>query len=90
MSYPRLLHPEPLPLWQATADPYPTGDTQTQLCLSLCGVSGSWCTKGLVRVSVIASLACKGFDSKLDFALPTILLGLILCSWTWGISSKSF
>ena len=22
-----------------------TGDTQTQFCLSLCGVSGSWCTK---------------------------------------------
>ena len=66
-----------------------TGDTKTQLCLSLCAVSGSWCTQGLVRIRVIASLACKGFDSKLDFALPTILLGLILCSWTWGISSKS-
>ena len=65
-----------------------TGDTQTQLCLSLCAVSGSWCTQGLVRVRVIASLACKGFYSKLDFALPTILLGLILCSLTWGISSK--
>ena len=64
------------------------GDTQTQLWLSLCGVSGSWCTQGLVRVRVIASLACKGFYSKLDFALPTILLGLILCSLTWGISSK--
>ena len=23
------------------------GDTQTQFCLSLCGVSGSWCAKGL-------------------------------------------
>ena len=23
------------------------GDTQTQFCLSLCGVSGSWCTQGL-------------------------------------------
>ena len=23
------------------------GDTQTQLCLGLCGVSGSWCTQGL-------------------------------------------
>ena len=29
-----------------------------------------------------------GFDSKRDFALPTVLLGL-LCAWTWGISSKS-
>ena len=24
-----------------------TGDTQTQFCLSLCGVHGSWCTQGL-------------------------------------------
>ena len=24
-----------------------TGDTQTQFCLSLCGVSGSWCPQGL-------------------------------------------
>ena len=23
------------------------------------------------------------FDSKCDFTLPTILLGLLLCSWTW-------
>ena len=25
-----------------------TGDTQTQFCLSLCGVSGSWCTQGFL------------------------------------------
>ena len=23
-----------------------TGDSQTQFCLSLCGISGSWCTQG--------------------------------------------
>ena len=28
-----------------------TRDTQTQLCLSLCGVSGSWCTHGLFEPS---------------------------------------
>ena len=28
------------------------------------------------------------FDSKCDFALPTVLLEL-LCAWTWDISSKS-
>ena len=27
------------------------GDTQTQFCLSLCGVSGSWCTQGLFQPS---------------------------------------
>ena len=28
-----------------------TGDTQTQFCLSLCGVSGSWCAQGLFEPS---------------------------------------
>ena len=28
-----------------------SGDTQTQFCLSLCGVSGSWCTQGLFETS---------------------------------------
>ena len=27
------------------------GDTQTQFCLSLCGVSGFWCTQGLFEPS---------------------------------------
>ena len=35
--------------------PLPTrtssGDTQTQLCLSLCGVSGSWCSQGMFEPS---------------------------------------
>ena len=26
-----------------------------------------------------------GFDSKHDFAPPTILLRLLLCPWTWSI-----
>ena len=26
-----------------------------------------------------------GFDSRRDFAPPTILLGLLLCPWMWGI-----
>ena len=51
MPYPSLLHPESLPLWQSTADPYLTGNTQTQFCLSLCGVSGSWCAQGLFEPS---------------------------------------
>ena len=28
-----------------------SGDTQTQLCLSLCGVSGSWCAQGKFELS---------------------------------------
>ena len=33
MPHPDVLHPEPLPLWQATADPTSSGDIQTQLWL---------------------------------------------------------
>ena len=32
------------------------------------------------------SLAGIGFDSKCEFAPHTILLGLLLCPWMWGIS----
>ena len=64
-----------------------TGNTQTQFCLSLRGVSGSWCTRGLFEPS--ESLWWVWFYSKHDFTPPTILPGLLLCSWMWGISSKS-
>ena len=78
-----------LSLWQPTADPYLHRDAQTQFCLSLCG--GLWvlvCTRFVW--ALLASLAGMGFDSKCKFALPTILLGLLLCPWTWGISSQPF
>ena len=55
---------------------------QETLKLSLCGVS--WCTQGFVW-ALWASLVGMGFDSKRDFTCPTILLGLLLCPWTWGI-----
>ena len=29
------------------------------------------------------SLVGMGFDSEHDFTPPTILLGLLLCPWTW-------
>ena len=29
-----------------------------------------------------------GFDSKCEFAPPTVLLGLLLRPWVWGISSQ--
>ena len=32
-------------------DPTSSGDTQTQFCLSLCGVSGSWCAQGMFEPS---------------------------------------
>ena len=80
-----------------------TGDTQTQFCLSLCGVSRSWCTQGMFEPSdclwqvcglilnVISSLlpSCEASSLPFSFAPePTILLGLF-CSWKRGISSQS-
>ena len=49
MPHPGLLHPDPLPLQQATADPH-LHRRYSQFCLSLCGAcgaSGSWCAQGL-------------------------------------------
>ena len=39
-------------LWSSSLlTPTSIGDTQTQFCLSLCGVSGSWCAQGLFEPS---------------------------------------
>ena len=51
MPYPGLLHPEPLSLLQATADPYLHRRHSNTFWLSLCGVFGSWCTQGLFEPS---------------------------------------
>ena len=59
-----------------------TGDAQTQFCLGLCGVPGSWCRQGLFEPS---DHLCLYIYSKCRLASPTILLGLLLCPWTWGI-----
>ena len=76
---------DPLSPQQVTADSCfcrRPSDTQRKVWLSLCRVS--WCTHGFVW-ALQASLMAMGFDSKRDFAPPTILLGLLLCPWTWGI-----
>ena len=59
-------------------------NTQRQVCLSLCRVSGSWCAQGFAW-ALRVSLKGMGFDFKHSFAPSTILLGLLLCPWTWGI-----
>ena len=92
-----------------------TGDTHTQFCLSLCGVSGSWCTEGFFEPSEHLWREC-GFilNANLPFLpscwasltldmgylltvapvpcttapAPNVLLGLLLCPWTWVISSQ--
>ena len=80
MPHPSLLHPEPLPLWQATADPYlRRRHSHSVLSQSLQGLWVLLHTKFVWALR--ASLAGMGFDSKRDFTPPTILLGLLLCPW---------
>ena len=84
-SAPGLQHPEPLPLGQATFDLHlhrRHSSTQSHVWLSLCGVS--CCTQVFVWTLQVA-LAGMGFDSKYDFAPPTIFWGLLLCLWI-GVS----
>ena len=41
-----------------------------------------------VCLSPLSISGRKGFDSKWESVPPTVLLGLLLCPWTWGISSQ--
>ena len=73
MPYPGLLHLELLPLQQSTADPNPAGYTQTHSCQSLLGL---WVLLHPRFVWALwASLVGMEFDSKRDFAPPTVFLG---------------
>jgi len=81
MPYPGLLHPEPLPLQQATADLYlHWRHSNTVLAQSLWGL---WVLVHTRFVSALrVSLVGMGFDSKCDFALLINFLGPLLCPWT--------
>ena len=63
-----------------------TGDAHIVLSQSLWG---PWV---LVHTRFVwtlwVSLAGMRIDSKHKFAPPSILLGLLLCPWTWGVSSQ--
>ena len=62
-----------------------SGDTQAQFCLSLYGVSGSWCTQGMFEPSAAAKLLqscptqCDPIDSSPpDSSIPGILQARIM------------
>ena len=81
MPYPGLLHPEPLPLRQATANPYHHrrhSNIQRQDWFSLCGVSGSWCTQGLFEPS-------KHLWQVWDL-IPNIILPLLPSCWGFSFA----
>ena len=71
---------------QVEKDPPSSG---RQVWLSPCGISGSWCAQGFVWV-LWNFLAGNEFDSKHNFAPPTVLLGLLFCPWMWVIFFFSF
>ena len=78
-------HSRPLLTHTSTETPgYSQANLAQSLVVSLLLSSGSWCTQGFVWALQV-SLVDMGFDSKCDFTLPTIFLGLLLCPWTWGI-----
>ena len=60
------------------------GDNQGQFWLSFIGTSGSWCAQDFVW-ALQAFLVSMAFDSNCNFPPSTVLLGLLLCPWTWGI-----
>ena len=78
-----------------------TGDTQTQFCLSLCGVSGSWCPQALfeptehlwqvwgLTLNMILPLlpSCRGFSFALGCGLS--FFGGIQHSPIYGCSAAS-
>ena len=83
-AIPRSAAPRALPLQQATADLYfHRRHSNTVLTQSLWCHWVLLCTKFVWALRV--SLAGMGFDSECDFTPPTILLGLLLCPWMWGI-----
>ena len=69
--------PCPCPLHTHTS----TGDTQIQFCLSLCEVSGSWCTQGLFKPSEhlwhIWGLILKNKLIKLNRVLKVDLVEMV-------------
>ena len=70
---PRTSAPAAVQCWPRTS----SGDTQTQFCLSLCVVSGSWCAQGLFEPS-------EHLWQVLGLILNTILPLLPPC---WGFSA---
>ena len=71
MPHPGLLHPEPLPLRQATANLYHHwrhSNTQRQVCLRLCGVS--WSAQGFVWALWASLMGIRfGYDGECVISL---------------------
>ena len=62
-------YPCSIPLLTCTS----SGDTQTQFCLSLCGVFGSWCAQGMFKLSEHLWWVCS--------LILNMILSLLLSCW---------
>ena len=83
-AIPRSAAPLSLPLQLATADLYfRRRHLNTVLAQSLWGLWVLVCTRFVWALWL--SIVGKVFDSKSNFAPPTVFLGLLLCPWMWGI-----
>ena len=82
-AIPSFTAPRAPALQPSTADLYRgRRHSNTVLAQSQWGLWVLVCTRFVWALQ--ASLAGMGFNSKHDFALPAILLGLLLCPWTQG------
>ena len=83
MPYPVCSTQSPCPCGSPLLSCISTGSAQTQFCLSLCGVSGSWCTQGLfepterlwqewgliLNVNLPLLQSCWGFSFTLGYGV---------------------
>ena len=87
MPHPGLLHPQLLPLWQATADMYLCRRHSSTVLSRSLWVSGSWCTQGLFGPS-----ECLWLEWGL---ILNMILPLLLSFWGFsfdlgcGLSSSA-
>ena len=95
MPYPVCCTQSPCPCGSPLLTLTSTGDAQTQFCLSLCGVSGSWCTQGLFELSELLwgkwglilnansplLLSCWGFSFALGHGVSSQLLQRLPSYW---------
>ena len=90
LRLPGLQQPDPLSPWQVTDDPClhrRHSNTEGQVCLSLLWEVHSIFPSVLAHTSFVCTLRglWRVWDAKHNCTPPTILLGLLLCSWMWGI-----
>ena len=100
---PGLLHQSPCPCSSPLQTHTFAGDTQTQFCLSLSGISGSWCAQGffepfkhlwqvwglILNVILPLLLSCWGFSFAFGSGVSFSFFGVIQHSPVDGCSAAS-